>query len=103
MDYMQEMGLSLENCELWLERVVFAVLAVLFVIMIIRVSHDLIIIQWLIKSSDLAAFPSCCIILLHSLDKALSTWTIVVCIIKFNTLARNATYLPPSREYHRFL
>ena len=35
---MQEMGLNLENCERWLERVVFAVLAVLFVIMIIRVS-----------------------------------------------------------------
>jgi hypothetical protein len=33
---MLEMGLSLENCERWLERVVFAVLAVLFVIMVVR-------------------------------------------------------------------
>ena len=36
---MQEMGLNLENCERWLERAVLAVLAVFFVIMIIRVSH----------------------------------------------------------------
>jgi hypothetical protein len=46
MRYMQEMGLNLENCELWLERAVFAVVAVLFVIMIIRVSYHPIIIQW---------------------------------------------------------
>jgi hypothetical protein len=36
MRYMQEMGLNLENCERWLERAVFAVLTVLFVVMIIR-------------------------------------------------------------------
>jgi len=36
MRYMQEMGLNLENCERWLERVVFGILAVLFVVMIIR-------------------------------------------------------------------
>jgi len=35
---MLEMGLSLENCELWLERAVFAGLAFMFVIMVIRVS-----------------------------------------------------------------
>jgi len=33
---MLEMGLNLENCELWLERAVFAVLAVLFVVMVVR-------------------------------------------------------------------
>ena len=37
---MMEMGLNLENCERWLERVVFAVLAALFVIMVIRVSQS---------------------------------------------------------------
>ena len=42
---MQETGLNLENCERWLERAVFAVLAVLFVIMIIRVSYHPIIKQ----------------------------------------------------------
>lgn len=46
MRYMQEMGLNLENCERWLERAVSAVLVVLFVIMIIRVSYHPIIIQW---------------------------------------------------------
>lgn len=46
MRYMQEMGLNLENCERWLERAVSAVLVVLFVIMIIRVSYHSIIIQW---------------------------------------------------------
>lgn len=47
MRYMEEMGVNLENCEPWLERAVFVVLAVLFVIMIIRVSyHPIIIIQW---------------------------------------------------------
>jgi len=33
---MLEMGLNLENCERWLERAVFAVLAVLFVVMVVR-------------------------------------------------------------------
>ena len=37
---MLEFGLSLENCELWLERAVFAGLAFMFVIMVIRVSHS---------------------------------------------------------------
>jgi hypothetical protein len=31
-----EMGLNLENCERWLERAVFAVLAVMFIVMLIR-------------------------------------------------------------------
>ena len=35
---MLEMGLNLENCERWLERAVLVVLAVLFVIMVVRVS-----------------------------------------------------------------
>lgn len=35
---MLEIGLNLENCELWLERAVFAGLAFMFVIMVIRVS-----------------------------------------------------------------
>ncbi|KAF4619919.1 hypothetical protein D9613_004910 [Agrocybe pediades] len=35
---MLEMGLNLENCEQWLERAVFAGLAFLFVVMVIRVS-----------------------------------------------------------------
>jgi len=35
---MLEIGLSVENCELWLERAVFAGLAITFVIMVIRVS-----------------------------------------------------------------
>ena len=35
---MLEIGLSVENCELWLERAVFAGLAIMFVIMVIRVS-----------------------------------------------------------------
>ena len=34
---MLEMGLSIENCEQWLERAVLAVLAVLFIIMAVRV------------------------------------------------------------------
>jgi len=33
---MLEMGLNLENCERWLERAVFVVLAVLFVVMVVR-------------------------------------------------------------------
>ncbi|KAF9534639.1 hypothetical protein CPB83DRAFT_842656 [Crepidotus variabilis] len=33
---MLEMGLNLENCELWLERAVFAMIAVMFVIMVVR-------------------------------------------------------------------
>jgi len=33
---MLEMGLNLENCERWLERAVFAVLVVLFVVMVVR-------------------------------------------------------------------
>ncbi|TFK43852.1 hypothetical protein BDQ12DRAFT_595444 [Crucibulum laeve] len=33
---MLEMGLNLENCERWLERAVFALLAVMFVIMVVR-------------------------------------------------------------------
>ena len=36
-----EMGLNLENCELWLERAVFAGLAFMLVIMVIRVSPHL--------------------------------------------------------------
>jgi len=36
---MLEIGLNLENCELWLERAVFAGLAFMFVIMVIRVSR----------------------------------------------------------------
>lgn len=44
---MLEIGLNLENCERWLERAVFAVLAVLFVIMVVRVSPLYIyILQW---------------------------------------------------------
>jgi len=45
---MLEMGLNLENCERWLERAVFAVLAVLFVIMVVRVSPSppLFLLQW---------------------------------------------------------
>jgi len=35
---MLEIGLNLENCEQWLERAVFAGLAFMFVIMVIRVS-----------------------------------------------------------------
>lgn len=35
---MLEIGLNLENCELWLEKAVFAGLAFMFVIMVIRVS-----------------------------------------------------------------
>lgn len=35
---MLEMGLNLENCERWLERAVFVILGVLFVIMVVRVS-----------------------------------------------------------------
>ena len=35
---MLELGLNLENCELWLERAVFALVAVMFVVMIVRVS-----------------------------------------------------------------
>lgn len=35
---MLEMGLNLENCERWLERAVFVVLVVSFVIMVVRVS-----------------------------------------------------------------
>ncbi|KAH9482328.1 hypothetical protein JR316_0004426 [Psilocybe cubensis] len=42
---MLEIGLSLENCELWIERAVYAGLAVIFVVMIIRVSFLLFI--WL--------------------------------------------------------
>ncbi|KAF8165727.1 hypothetical protein B0H34DRAFT_780500 [Crassisporium funariophilum] len=33
---MLEMGLNLENCERWLERAVFAALAVMFVVMVVR-------------------------------------------------------------------
>ena len=36
-----EMGLNLENCELWLERAVFAGLAFMLVIIVIRVSPHL--------------------------------------------------------------
>lgn len=36
-----EMGLNLENCELWFERAVFAALAFMLVIMVIRVSPHL--------------------------------------------------------------
>jgi hypothetical protein len=103
MRYMQEMGLNLENCERWIERALFAVLTVLFVIMIIRVSyHSIIDYTMVIKFFELpAAFPSCSITLLHSLDKELSTWSSIIRIIEFYALARNATYLPPSQEYHR--
>lgn len=52
MRYMQEMGLNLENCEGWLERAVFAVLAVLYVIMIIRVSLSSYCYTMLINSLD---------------------------------------------------
>ena len=45
-ELMRDMGFNLEDCEPWLERAVFAVLAFLFVIMMIRVSHHPIIIQW---------------------------------------------------------
>ncbi|EDR12231.1 uncharacterized protein LACBIDRAFT_292726 [Laccaria bicolor S238N-H82] len=38
---MLEMGLTLENCERWLERAVLAALAVLFIVMVIRVRHTL--------------------------------------------------------------
>jgi len=34
---MLELGLNLENCELWLERAVVAILFVMFVIMVVRV------------------------------------------------------------------
>ena len=42
-----EMGLSLENCERWLERTIFAVLAVLLVVMVVRVSSSsLLFLTW---------------------------------------------------------
>ena|SRR6266542_4564725 len=34
---MLEIGLNLENCELWLERAVFAIVAVMFVVIVMRV------------------------------------------------------------------
>lgn len=34
---MFEMGLSLENCERWLERAVLAILAVMFIVIVVRV------------------------------------------------------------------
>lgn len=37
---MLELGLNLENCELWLERAVFAIVAIMFVVMIVRVSDN---------------------------------------------------------------
>jgi hypothetical protein len=38
---MLEMGLTLENCERWIERAVLAALAVSFIVMVIRVRHTL--------------------------------------------------------------
>ena len=99
---MLEMGLNLENCERWLERAVFVVLAVFFVIMVVRVSPSSYCHycgNYILFNS--AAFHSCSIKLLLSSHKASSTWTNIIRIIKFITLARNATYLPPSQEYHR--
>jgi hypothetical protein len=34
---MLEMGLNLENCEIWLERAVFAIVAVMLLITLVRV------------------------------------------------------------------
>lgn len=38
---MLEIGLNLENCELWLERAVFAIVAVMFIVIVVRVSDFL--------------------------------------------------------------
>ena len=52
---MLEIGLNFENCELWLERAVFAIVAVMFVVIVVRVS-DLTYLQLIFQ---LISFLSC--------------------------------------------
>ena len=64
---MQEMGMNIENCELWLSRAALAIAAVLFTFFVIRVRRlvDRRLYYGLMIRDVAAPFPPCRVELLH--------------------------------------
>jgi len=63
---MQEMGMNIENCELWLSRAALAIAAAMLTLIVIRVRpHQSEMIDSFLIRSYTAPFFACCFNLLH--------------------------------------